>query len=593
MNTQRFVRPWVSLALGAGLVSLAGCLDRPTVCVNPVVQSGVRDLAPNNSIHSVDILFEIDNSNSMTENQANLTRNIGVLLDALVSPTVDPATGRERPAPARSLHVGVISSDLGTPGAVIPSCANSDGGDNGLLNPIRNGLAIRTHQPWTTAPAGRRPARCTMDMNQYPSFLTFDAQTTDSATFREDFVCNATLSTGGCGLEQQLEAMYRALIVHDARTRPGNASPNAGFLRDDALLALVLVSDEEDGSVRDCRYAEPGVACRDAISVYDNASRDWGPADLNLRFYSYAPGSTQDPTWPIDRYIDPRNPNRGFTSLKPGRPDMVIFSAIAGVPIELPTTRNAAGEATTDWNALLGSRPDGSDGYAAMSAEGPVSMRARDLDPACPNRVVPACRREGSSHNPSACAANDQYFAWPARRIAEVARRFDTTHHNGTLHSICTSDYSGALAQVVERIRSRIENRNFARPLDYTLPLCSEALADNCRRPTDPATVRCIVRELLPVGVSAATACTAARGRTPGVRDPSSMREACIVQQVPVVPGSAPASGAVGFFYDTRANETPARNRISFTPDAELATGATAVFECTQQQGLSGDGPSC
>ena len=271
---------------------------------------------------------------------------------------------------------------------------------------------------------------------------------------------------------------------------------------------------------------------------------------------------------------------------------MVIFSAITGVPIELPT-RAAPYPGAVDWDALLGSRPDGSDGYAAVSSEGPVSMRARDMDPACPNRVVPACRREGSSPNPAACTANEQYFAWPARRIAEVARRFDTSFRNGTLHSICKSDYSGALAQVVERIQARVTHRALARPLDYTLPLCTEAVTTNCRRPTDPASVRCIVREILPAGVSAMTACTAARGRTPGAIDRATMRETCVVQQIAVVPGSGPARGSVGFYYDTSTPSASPAGIITFTPDADLTPGASATIDCTQEQSLNGSGPSC
>ncbi len=73
----------------------------------------------------------------------------------------------------------------------MPSCSNTDQGDDGLLNPIRNGLAIRNYQPWTTAPPGRRPARCTNDPNQFPSFLRFDRMTSEAAVFREEFACNA------------------------------------------------------------------------------------------------------------------------------------------------------------------------------------------------------------------------------------------------------------------------------------------------------------------------------------------------------------------------------------------------------------------
>ena len=431
-----------------------GCGSKTPLRVEADAASAPTDVAPvpcvaRPSIASVDLLVAIDNSNSMAANQATLGTQFGALIDQLVNPPVDPATGLPRYAAARSVHVGVVSSDLGTPGTLVPSCASSDTGDDGLLNPIRYGLAMREHEPWTSAPAGQRPARCTEDPNQYPPFLVFSASTSDVRAFREDFVCNAYLSTRGCGLEQQLESAYRALVVHNPREQAGNTDPNAGFVRDDAVLGILVVTDEEDGSTRDCRYAEAGVPCTDAISVFDITSPDWSSSSLNLRFYMYTPGSRQDPTWPIDRYVDPLRPLRGFTSLKPGHPERVVFSAIAGVPLQLPTR---AGR--TDWDALLGRRADGADGYVAMSAEGPVSMRQRNPDPAC-DHVVPACRREGSAPT-SSCDSAVQYRAWPSRRIAQVARRFDDAWGNGAVSSICRNSYGDALDALVRRIQTRL-----------------------------------------------------------------------------------------------------------------------------------------
>ncbi|MFO0648850.1 MAG: hypothetical protein U0326_21595 [Polyangiales bacterium] len=393
---------------------------------------------------ALDLLFVIDNSNSMAENQATVAAQFGSLLDGLIRADATST-------PLRDVHIGVVSADLGTPGVVVPSCANSDTGDDGLLNPIRNGFALRAHQPWTTAPDGRRPARCTMDPTQYPSFLSYTSATSDTAAFREDFVCNAYLSIGGCGLEQQLESAYRALVIRNPREQVGNRDPNAGFVRNDAVLGVLFVTDEEDGSTRDCRYAEAGQPCNDAIAVFDFLSMSWASSDLNLRFYMYTPGGPQDPTWSLDRYMDPARPARGFTSLKPGRPDLVVVGAIAGVPLAQP--RRADG--STDWDALLGRSADGSDGYVAMSAEGPVSMRQRNMDPMCSTRVVPACRRQGSSPTTS-CSATDQYFAWPSRRIAQVVRRFDDRYGNGVLGSICASSYAETMAGFASRVRRRI-----------------------------------------------------------------------------------------------------------------------------------------
>lgn len=571
-----------------------GCLDRPVAAPDTRLQSGVNLAIQNNAVDSVDILFEVDNSNSMAANQANLARNFTVLINQLVSPPDRNMDGTADYPPVKSLHVGVISSDLGTPGSTVPSCANSDIGDDGLLNPVRNGQAIRSHQPWTTAPAGTRPARCTTDPNQYPAFLTFDAATTNPAEFRDDFVCNAYLSTNGCGLEQQLEAAYRALVVHNPREQAGNMDPNAGFVRPNAVLAIVIVSDEEDGSVRDCRYAESGVPCTDGIGVFDSTSAAWASTDLNLRFYMYQPGGAQDPTWNLDRYMNPRMPNRGFTSLKPNRPENVIFAAIAGVPIMLPQT--ASGQ--TDYDALLGRMPDGSDGLTTMSPEGPVSMRQRNMDPSCSTRVVPACRREGSSYDPMrpACDTMVQYFALPSRRIVEVARRFQATYNNGSVSSICRNDYTDALTQIVQRIQQRLTGRCLPRVLATTRSTCCMATpTPGCTTGplcSDPgaSAVRCNVRERLPATINPAEWCTAAHGRR---RDPNTPTEGgravCLVSQVAVQPGMTAPAGSHGFFYDTTvdpANPT-CTQRISFTDGDSVPTGADATIECVQSDNLS------
>ena len=406
--------------------------------------AATADRAPSCTRSSrADLLFVVDNSNSMSENQASLARSFSTFLSALT----DGAAGA-----LSDLHVGVISTDLGTPGSVVPSCANTDQGDDGLLNPVRHGAAIRQHYPWTTAPPGRRPMHCTNSPRQFPTFLTFASGTSDAEQFREEFVCNAYLSIGGCGLEQQLESAYRALVVHNPREVAGNTDPNAGFVRDEAVLGVFFVTDEEDTSVRDCRYAERGVPCTDAVSVFDIMSPDWSSNDLNLRGYMYTPGSEEDPTWPIDRYIDPTNPARGFTSLKPGRPDLVVVGALAGVPLEFSTP----GEPVR-WDAMLGQRPDGADGYVGRSAEGPVSMRQRNMDQACSTRVVPACRREGTTQSTtSPCDPATQSFAWPSRRVAQVVRRFDERYGNGVLGSICRSDPSGTLDAFAQRLRARV-----------------------------------------------------------------------------------------------------------------------------------------
>ncbi len=610
-RARRTFTHWTPLALAGTLV--LGCIDRPTAVVEPRTQSALIFDLINNAIDKVDLLVVVDNSNSMRDNQSNIAAQLRPMIESLTSPPDRDGDGRPDYPAVRDLHVGVVSTDLGTPGATVPGCSNSDVGDDGLLNPIRNGLAMRRHEPWTTAPPpGFRPDDCNRE-DQFPSFISFQSGQTDVTQFTHDFHCNVAVHIGGCGLEQPLEAAYRALVWHRADGRPGNMDPNSGFLRDDALLAILVLSDEEDGSVRDCRFAEQGVPCNEAIDVFQMGSTRWGSANLNSRFYTYAPGSPQDPTWPLERYVDPRNPNRGFLSLKPGHPERVLFAAITGVPLDLPT-RSVGGDTRTDWDALLGA-PDPSDRENFLtrnsstaydnpvSPSGPISMRQSNQDPACPDRVVPSCRRQGSTYDPMrpACQTMEQYFAWPSRRIAEIARRFDESPlcngrpcHSGLVTSICRNSYADATNQIVEQISSRLIGRCLARVLQQ-------------RAATDGNLVDCVVRESLPAGA----ACDPAHGRRPALdrngrplADPNDLtRVVCDVAQLPTRADGTPnlASPAcfdincddssratvpgAGFYYDTQPDpsEPNCRQRITMTSNATTPVGARVHLECIQR----------
>jgi hypothetical protein len=211
---------------------------------------------------------------------------------------------------------------------------------------------------------------------------------------------------------------------------------------------------------------------------------------------------------------------------------------------------------TIDWDRLLGAAPDGSQGYTAMSPEGPVSMRQRNLDPMCPTRVVPACRREGSTPT-SSCSVADQYFAWPSRRIAEVVRRFDelSNNRNGTLSSICKNDYTAAFAEIAERIPARLTGRCLSQPLPVEPAPCERGDSHTeCQR------ARCVVREVLPPGADAARLCVASRGRAPGGR--ISMRDTCLVHRWPCMKGARRHRASSAIFMSIQRGDADARSTL-------------------------------
>jgi len=63
------------------------------------------------------------------------------------------------------------------------------------------------------------------------------------------FQCIAKLGTQGCGYEHSLESARRALDPQ--------SNINPGFLRDDAFLAIVFITDEDDCSARNPQLFDP------------------------------------------------------------------------------------------------------------------------------------------------------------------------------------------------------------------------------------------------------------------------------------------------------------------------------------------------
>jgi len=326
------------------------------------------DLPPIVPPTALDVLFVVDNSGSMTEEQTSLAMQL-------------PRFYAELGDRYDSVHVGVITSDMGTGGFRVPTCTEPNFGDDGVLRTTGN-----------TAIPG-----C---MATYPSFLRYDSSTSDPAAFATDTTCVTVVGTGGCGFEQQLESMLKAVTSSTTGSTgsfdgtfgmgtSGHADgANAGFLRPDADFALVLVTDEEDCSALDPELFNP------ASSVYSG--------DLNLRCFSF-PGAVQ----PVERYTD---------GLLAGRdPRRLHYLLIAGVLPELTGT---------DFDAILAD----------------PSMEER-IDPDMPSRLFPSCNVAGRG------------FAFAPRRMVELGRQLDRRGAEASIQSICQADFTPAFDALLDMLR--------------------------------------------------------------------------------------------------------------------------------------------
>ena len=180
--------------------------------------------------NKLDVLFMVDNSSSMTELQAKLITQFKSFMDPLKRVPTPDGSGVALP----NIHVAVVSSDTGPgefEGKKEFGCGHR--GDQGQFQ-------FAPHGPCTTSPLHTTPTQQTFlsaSMNQ--TVTNFDGDISAA------FGCIAALGDQGCGFEGQLKSARWAL---DPFNTPDT---NVGFLRDDATLAVVLITNEDDCSVPD------------------------------------------------------------------------------------------------------------------------------------------------------------------------------------------------------------------------------------------------------------------------------------------------------------------------------------------------------
>jgi hypothetical protein len=329
----------------------------------------------------LDVLLQVDSSNSMAEEQALLQAQIPHLAHALATGDSDGDGVQDFPA-QDSVRFGVVSPDMGSFGVAVPTCGTGDlgaaYGDDALLR--TEGLA--------TGCLASYPAVAELSADMGPTGVT---------AFVDQVRCVGTLGIGGCGFEQQLESLLKAstpstssIRFFGGTTGHGDGA-NAALFRPDSMLAMIVLTDEDD-----CSAADP--------ELFDPMSPRYS-GSLNLRCFEN-PGAVH----PATRYVD------GLLALRSDPADL-IYAAITGVPLD------AVG---TDYAAML-SHPD---------------MIER-VDPADPSRLVRSCETAGVG------------IAYPPRRIVTVASELDAAGAGTVVGSICSPDFTPAIDAILTRVAAR------------------------------------------------------------------------------------------------------------------------------------------
>jgi hypothetical protein len=213
---------WVVAAVG--FVALWACNDRKIQTPVPAPTGTSHNFFEQNLNNNIDILFLVDDSSSMTTVQQNVAQNLPVFINILTSLPTRP-----------NMHIAVTTSSMGA-GAFtssVPGCTSPDLGN--FVNSARSPMD---------------PTACTT--NHLNSGEHFFIDTNGGATVNYTgqlataFGCIAQVGANGCGFEHQM-AGVRAALGDTSMNLPAPAG-NANFLRDDAYLAIVWITNEDDCS---------------------------------------------------------------------------------------------------------------------------------------------------------------------------------------------------------------------------------------------------------------------------------------------------------------------------------------------------------
>lgn len=347
----------------AATLLLAACAGEPSSQPSPTTPTETLAF-PAELNRDIDILFVVDNSGSMQEEQAAL---------AAAFPEFVAMLGRiDGGMP--NVHLGVVSTNVGSGGEPIGGCstpAQPDGDDGALSTGQCAGIADSYLSDLARADGSR-------EVNY-------------TGTLTDQFSCITALGTSGCGFEQPLEAMRRALA-------PGR---NPGFLRPDAALAVVFVGDEDD-----CSTADPAMFGDPNAGVLS-------PLGPRTSFRCFEFGTVCDPD------ADPRAP--GTRTGCQSREDSPYLTSVAS------------------YTAFLR-------GLKADPSQVVVTSLIGALDEARTAEVVPDPNMPDAPALAPSCTS-DRGVAYPGFRLGDFTAAF-----HGTSRSICEPSFAAPLGTFASRI---------------------------------------------------------------------------------------------------------------------------------------------
>jgi hypothetical protein len=252
---------------GTGGDACAGLPVKAQSCVSSSFSEKINN--------KIDILFMVDDSSSMIEMQQKLYDQLPNFVTVLQRAQIPP-----------DLHIAVVSSDMGAPGDSTAGIGCTASGDQGGFRSMPQGTCTDT------------------TLQNGSTFISDDGAGDKNYTgpaLSQVLQCITLLGDKGCGFEHQLASIARALGA-DGSPLP---STNANFLRPDAYLGIVILTNEDDCS------APASTQLYSLNGGQQNIANPLGPL-ANYRCNQYGhlcvdPGGNQ--------IMPPLNPPNGATTL--------------------------------------------------------------------------------------------------------------------------------------------------------------------------------------------------------------------------------------------------------------------------------------
>ncbi len=395
----------------------------PNSCGNGICETGETwRNCPQDCMETkkLDLLFVVDNSHSMQVHQEKLKVAVDEILQMF-----EAAGGGVLP----DLHVGVVTSDLGAGNHTNIRYCEEVGGDKGILGQVgtvnmgdicigegrryivdvepencevqmNNGVCVHDCTSMNCPDAGPGAGYLELRENENgcPRCVNHENGLFDAAA------CLSEVGVQGCGFEQHLEAM-RLALDEDLTVE------NRGFLRDDALLGIVFVADEDD-----CSASQPNVLYN-PDPTKDNINSSLGFLH-SFRCFEFG----------IECHVNDRQPGERWNCRPREDVDALLY----------PVSRYK--------DFLLNLKHPGEIIILGIMGPVPEMIHVR-MDSSFRPELEPSC-----------IPPDSQYGADPAVRIRSLVQYFNTSQDmDGWADtSVCSSSFLGSMADFALRLGEKL-----------------------------------------------------------------------------------------------------------------------------------------